>query len=162
MFFHHLHQEQSPQIFHFDDYKSQVQQLCPQVLNCYIIHFVFENNQNPLELFEIYGAKGLEEFARVNPKLLRDPRVNQYLEEARARDYILTPAIPGRPTELVPYSAELHKQLLSAGPSAYSFLYQLLYIDNIFTVGDKIAVYSGDLESPNIIHAYDLTTTMSK
>lgn len=122
----------------------------------------FENNQNPLELFEIYGAKGLEEFARVNPKLLRDPRVNQYLEEARARDYILTPAIPGRPTELVPYSAELHKQLLSAGPSAYSFLYQLLYIDNIFTVGDKIAVYSGDLESPNIIHAYDLTTTMSK
>ena len=40
----------------------------------------FEDNQNPLELFEIYGAKGLEEFANVNPKLLRDPLVNQYLE----------------------------------------------------------------------------------
>lgn len=122
----------------------------------------FEDNQNPLELFEIYGAKGLEEFAKVNPKLLRDPLVNQYLEEAKAREYILTPAIPGRPTELVPYTTDSHRQRLAAGPSAYSFLYQLLYIDNIFTVGDKVAVYDGSLDSPNIIHTYDLTSTKSQ
>ena len=93
---------------------------------------------------------------------MRDPLVNQYLEEAKAREYILTPAIPGRPTELVPYTTDSHRQRLAAGPSAYSFLYQLLYIDNIFTVGDKVAVYDGSLDSPNIIHTYDLTSTKSQ
>ena len=118
----------------------------------------FEDDDNPLELFLIYGAKGLERYLKQSPKLARDTLVNQYLEAARDRDYIFTPAIPGRPTELVPFNIKTHKDLLDAGPSAYSFIYQLLYVDEIFTVGDKVAVYDGDLESPNVIHTYEIKT----
>lgn len=119
----------------------------------------FEDDDNPLELFLIYGAKGLEQYLKQSPKLARDTLVNEYLEAAKDRDYIFTPAIPGRPTELVPFSIQKHKDLLDAGPSAYSFIYQLLYVDEIFTVGDKVVVYDGDLEAPNVIHSYVIKDT---
>ena len=85
-----------------------------------------------------------------SPKLARDTLVNQYLEAARARDFILVPVLPGRPTELIPYDPNLN-------PNTQSFLYQLVYGDKLFGVGDKIAAYDGTLESPNILHSYDLT-----
>ena len=99
----------------------------------------------------IYGAKGLERYLEQSPKLARDTLVNQYLEAARARDFILIPVLPGRPTELIPYDPNLV-------PNTQSFLYQLVYGDKLFGVGDKIAAYDGTLESPNILHSYDLTS----
>jgi len=110
----------------------------------------FKDDDNPLELFLIYGAKGLERYLKQSPKLARDTLVNQYLEAARARDFILVPVLPGRPTELIPYDPNLN-------PNTQSFLYQLVYGDKLFGVGDKIAAYDGTLESPNILHSYDLT-----